>query len=109
MGRGGADLAQRQGAPLKLAPQECLPAGTAIENPCVFLACTHLDHEPSNKDLRNLKTLCQSCHILHDRAEHLRQCWFTYRRRKALEDLFLGPYLEDDHEMSVQNVKRKKR
>ncbi|WP_342154342.1 hypothetical protein [Methylorubrum sp. SB2] len=81
-----------RGRPLKLAPLECLPAGTVIETTRVYLACAHLDHDPGNNDPRNLKALCQRCHILHDRAEHLRQRWFTYRNRKALGDLFLGPY-----------------
>jgi 5-methylcytosine-specific restriction endonuclease McrA len=58
----------------------------------VYLACAHLDHDPGNNTPANLKALCQRCHILHDRAEHQRQRWFTYRVRKALGDLFLGPY-----------------
>ena len=43
--------------------------------------------------LANLKSLCQRCHMLHDRPHHLRQRWITYRRRYALGDLFLGPYV----------------
>jgi hypothetical protein len=30
--------------------------------------------------------------MLHDRPQHLAQRWITYRRRRALGDLFLGPY-----------------
>ncbi|GJE67637.1 hypothetical protein LNAOJCKE_4869 [Methylorubrum aminovorans] len=69
-----------------------MPAGTALRTTRVYLACAHLDHDPGNNDPKNLRALCQRCHILHDRAEHLRQRWFTYRYRKALGDLFLGPY-----------------
>jgi len=29
--------------------------------------------------------------MLHDRKEHQRRRWLTYRMRKALGDLFLGP------------------
>jgi hypothetical protein len=58
----------------------------------VYLACAHLDHDPSNNTPANLSALCQRCHILHDRDEHQRQRWFTYRVRKAIGDLFLGPY-----------------
>lgn len=81
-----------RGRLLKLAPLSSLPAGIQIETTKVVLACAHLDHDPSNSAPRNLKALCQRCHILHDKAEHLRQRWFTYRLRRALGDLFLGSY-----------------
>ncbi len=58
----------------------------------MVLAAAHLDHDPANNRLRNLRALCQRCHMLHDRAHHLAQRWITYRRRYALGDLFLGPY-----------------
>jgi len=81
-----------RGRSLKLVPLGELPEGIKILTTQVVLACAHLDHDPSNNDPRNLKALCQRCHILHDKVEHLRQRWFTYRLRKALGDLFLGPY-----------------
>jgi hypothetical protein len=56
------------------------------------LAAAHLDSDPTNNRLRNLRALCQRCHILHDRPQHLAQRWITYRRRLAAGDLFLGPY-----------------
>jgi hypothetical protein len=58
----------------------------------VVLAAAHLDSDPSNNRLTNLRALCQRCHMLHDRPQHLVQRWITYRRRRALGDLFLGPY-----------------
>ena len=58
----------------------------------VVLATAHLDHDPSNNRSRNLKALCQRCHMLHDREEHRRQRRLTLRMRKAVGDLFLGPY-----------------
>jgi hypothetical protein len=58
----------------------------------VVLAAAHLDHDPGNNRPRNLRALCQRCHMLHDREEHLRRRRLTYRMRKALGDLFLGPY-----------------
>ncbi len=58
----------------------------------VLLAAAHLDHDPANNRLRNLKSLCQRCHMLHDRQHHLEQRWVTYRRRYAVGDLFLGLY-----------------
>ena len=58
----------------------------------VVLAAAHLDSDPTNNKLANLKGLCQRCHMLHDREEHRHQRWMTLRARKALGDLFLGPY-----------------
>ena len=58
----------------------------------VVLAAAHLDHNPRNNRLRNLRSLCQRCHMLHDRPHHLAQRRITYLLRRALGDLFLGPY-----------------
>jgi hypothetical protein len=58
----------------------------------VVLAAAHLDHDPRNNRLRNLKSLCQRCHMIHDRPHHLAQRRITYLLRRALGDLFLGPY-----------------
>jgi len=58
----------------------------------VVLAAAHLDNDPGNNRLRNLRSFCQRCHLRHDRAWHLLQRWITYRLRYAGGDLFLGPY-----------------
>ena len=58
----------------------------------VVLAAAHLDHDPTNNRLENLKSLCQRCHMIHDRPYHLSQRRITYLLRRALGDLFLGPY-----------------
>jgi hypothetical protein len=58
----------------------------------VVLAAAHLDHNPSNNRLRNLKSLCQRCHLINDRPHHLARRRITYLLRRALGDLFLGPY-----------------
>ena len=58
----------------------------------VVLATAHLDHDPTNNIGRNLKALCQRCHMLHDQLEHQRQRLMTLKQRKALGDLFTGPY-----------------
>lgn len=55
-------------------------------------ACCHVDHDPQNNAGRNLRAWCQSCHLRHDREEHRRRRRVTYRARRALGDLFLGPY-----------------
>ncbi len=64
----------------------------AIRTTKIFLATAHLDHDPTNNHSQNLKALCQRCHMLHDRDEHRHRRWITLRMRKALGDLFLGPY-----------------
>ena len=58
----------------------------------VVLAAAHLDNNPANNRLANLRSLCQRCHMLHDRPFHLAQRWLTYRRRWAIGDLFFGRY-----------------
>ena len=58
----------------------------------VVLAAAHLDHDPSNNRRGNLKSLCQRCHLIHDRPQHLARRRITYLLRRALGDLFLGRY-----------------
>ena len=58
----------------------------------VSLSAAHLDHDPANSNEANLKALCQRCHLRHDRREHLRRRRITYLMRRALGDLFSGPY-----------------
>jgi hypothetical protein len=58
----------------------------------VILAAAHLDHDPANSAPSNLKSLCQRCHMLHDRPHHLAQRRLTYLRRWAIADLFTGLY-----------------
>ena len=66
--------------------------GQPLQSTRVFLACAHVDHDPTRNTARNLKALCQRCHMLHDKAEHKRQRWLTLRRRRAVGDLFSGRY-----------------
>jgi hypothetical protein len=40
----------------------------------------------------SLVAFCQRCHMIHDRPEHQRRRRRTLFRRKALGDLFGGPY-----------------
>ena len=51
-------------------------------------------HDPFNNVPDNLAALCQRCHILHDKAEHLRRHRLTYLARRALGDLFTRAYRE---------------
>lgn len=56
------------------------------------LGTAHLDHNPANSAPSNLAALCQRCHLRHDREEHRRRRRITILLRRALGDLFLGPY-----------------
>ena len=57
----------------------------------VVLAAAHLDHDPANNGLRNLRSFCQRCHLTHDRPHHLAQRRITYLLPR-LGRLVLGPY-----------------
>jgi hypothetical protein len=69
-----------------------LVESTQVRLTRVVLATAHLDGDPANNRLRNLRALCQRCHLLHDRLYHVAQRWVTYRQRFALGDFFLGLY-----------------
>ena len=69
----------------------CLEADR-VRTTRVVLATAHLDHDPTNNRLRNLRALCQRCHLIRDRDEHRRRRRITIQKRKAIGDLFLGPY-----------------
>ncbi|CAA2161277.1 hypothetical protein MBRA_06436 [Methylobacterium brachiatum] len=58
----------------------------------VVLAAAHRDHDTANNAGANLAAFCQRCHLIHDRPEHRRRRWATLFQRKALGDLFRGPY-----------------
>ena len=73
-------------------PLPSAPFSTSSATIHVILAAAHLDNDPGNSSWRNLKCLCQRCHMLHDRPYHRAQRWLTYRMRWALGDLFTGPY-----------------
>ena len=55
----------------------------------VVLATCRRDHDPHNDMAANLAAFCQRCHILHDKAERRR---LTYLARRAIGNLFTGPY-----------------
>ena len=63
-----------------------------IRSTRVFLATAHRNHDTSDNAPGNLAAWCQRCHILHDRDEHRRRRRLTFLRRRALGDLFQGPY-----------------
>lgn len=53
----------------------------------VYIACAHLNHDPTDNVPRNLAALCQRCHMIHDAAEHRRRRWLNAYRRRAIGDM----------------------
>ena len=56
----------------------------------VVLAYAHLNHDPSDSALNQL--LCQRCPMMYDGPDHRRRRWMNAHYRRALGDLFYGPY-----------------
>ncbi|WP_407529646.1 hypothetical protein [Methylobacterium oryzisoli] len=79
-----------RGRPLRRSPAVDLLA--EVRTTRVVLAAAHRNHDTSDNADENLAALCQRCHMLHDRREHRRRRWFTLFSRKAMGDLFRGPY-----------------
>ena len=50
----------------------------------VILTVAHIDHDKTNNNPKNLRALCQRCHLSHDREHHARSR--AANRRKALEE-----------------------
>lgn len=49
----------------------------------IRIVCTtaHLDHNPGNNDLANLRFWCQKCHLAHDRDQHTASAAVTRQRK----------------------------
>lgn len=54
----------------------------------VWIACAHLNHDPTNSRQHNLAALCQRCHMIHDAPEHRWRRWWNAYRLRAIGDLF---------------------
>lgn len=54
----------------------------------VVLTTAHLDHVPENCDDKNLKAMCQGCHLHYDRDHHAETRARTKQAGKAEGDLF---------------------
>lgn len=49
----------------------------------IVLTVAHLDHDPQNNDLANLRAWCQPCHLRYDADLHRKHAAETRRRRKV--------------------------
>lgn len=54
----------------------------------VVLTTAHLDHDPENCERRNLKAMCQRCHLTYDAAHHAQTAAATRRAQKQTRELF---------------------
>jgi hypothetical protein len=51
----------------------------------IVLTVAHLDHDPRNCDLANLRALCQQCHLRYDQVHHGQSSAQTRRDGKAID------------------------
>jgi len=54
----------------------------------IILTIAHLDHDITNNDFANLKSLCQRCHLSHDINHHRKNSKQTIEKKKGLQSLF---------------------
>ncbi|HJV76035.1 MAG TPA: hypothetical protein VJ654_17575 [Noviherbaspirillum sp.] len=57
----------------------------------IVLTIAHLDHQPENCGMENLRAWCQRCHLRYDAEHHARNAAATRKSRKAIADLFEEP------------------
>lgn len=54
----------------------------------VVLTIAHLNHDPKDNRLTNLKALCQRCHLKHDEPHHAETRRQTRAEKQGLQPLF---------------------
>lgn len=60
----------------------CEDTGEYTRNVWIVLTVAHLDHTPGHDWDENLKALCQRCHLIHDRHQHVGNARQTRTRKK---------------------------
>jgi hypothetical protein len=67
-----------------------VPHGSQIKDRAsrVVLTVAHIDHDKENNSLENLAALCQSCHLGHDRGQHMDNRSYGRNWKKAQIALF---------------------
>ena len=55
----------------------------------IVLTVAHLDHQPENCDLANLRAWCQRHHLAYDAEHHRTTAYMTRKARAMTVDLFL--------------------
>jgi len=67
---------------------ECVGEGKHVGAVRVVLTVAHLDHDPTNNRMGNLRALCQLCHNRYDREHRKVNAARTRHGRRAHADLF---------------------
>ena len=75
-------------------PSPTLAEDAPVRTTKVVLAAAHLDHDPATADvgIATSKRSASAAICCTTGPEHRRRIRLTLRRRRALGDLFLGPY-----------------
>lgn len=68
-----------------------VPRGCTLKRFTVVCTTAHLDHDPTNNNLDNLRFWCQQCHNRYDAPERARG--IKERRRAAVRDAGQGDML----------------
>jgi len=50
----------------------------------VILTVAHLEHNPQNNDDKNLKALCQRCHLTYDAKHHAQNARYTRDKKLGI-------------------------
>lgn len=58
-------------------------AGTTKPPIVIVLTVAHLDHQPENCSMDNLRAMCQRHHLAHDRLHHLANAQATRRAKSG--------------------------
>lgn len=53
----------------------------------VVLTVAHLDHQPENNRMSNLRALCQKCHLAYDAKHHAANAAITRHEKRGQPDL----------------------
>lgn len=56
-----------------------------ITGSLVVVTTAHLDHDPTNNCVTNLRVWCQRCHLTYDAAHHAKNAAITRRKQKEAE------------------------
>lgn len=57
----------------------------------IVLTVAHLNHQPEDCDPKNLKAMCQRCHLRYDHDHHQRNAAATRRANRRTAELPLTP------------------
>ena len=72
----------------------------------VILATAHLDHDPTNNKHSNLRSLCQECHLAHDRADNTKRAQLTRFLKRLFRQPTLFRFEEQNSDESLRSQRK---